>query len=282
MKPIDPLRLPAGEQFSIGASDMSFFDNRAERCSAGALFCCRRGTADLMIDDFAGTMRRNTVAFLFPGSLLSFGRRSDDFRVELVVFSASLFAEAVFPLDFDFMRIVKQHPLSALRTEDVPAMNMWLGLVTYDFERGGKFRDTIVRNRLQNALMEACDKVMERTDGPSEERSAVTTRQGELFGRFAELVRQHCRSEREVAFYAAQLCVSTRYLTTIARSVSGHSAKTVIDGAVILEIKQLLRSTTLSVQEIAYRLHFPDQSYLGRFFRKHTGVSPSQFRKSGR
>ncbi len=282
MKSTDPLRLPAGEQFSIGASDMSFFDSCTEHCSAGALLCCRRGSADLMIDDIAGTMRRNTVAFLFPGSLLSFGRRSADFRVDLVVFSASLFAEAVFPLDFDFMRIVKRHPLSVLRTEDVPAMNMWLGLVAYDFEHGGKFRDTIARNRLQNALMEAYDKVMERIGRPSGSRTAVTSRQGELFGRFMALVKQHYRHEREVSFYAAQLCVSTRYLSTIARSVSGHSAKEVIDETAVLEIKQLLRSTTLSVQEIAYRLHFPDQSYLGRFFRTHTGVAPAQFRKSGR
>ena len=42
----------------------------------------------------------------------------------------------------------------------------------------------------------------------------------------------------------------------------------------LLEIKMLLQSTDLSVQEIAYRLHFPDQSYLGRYFKKHTGESP--------
>ena len=54
-----------------------------------------------------------------------------------------------------------------------------------------------------------------------------------------------------------------------------------IDEAVILEIKLLLQNTGYSIQEIAYRLHFPDQSYLGRFFRKHTGLSPSRFRKKG-
>jgi AraC-like DNA-binding protein len=49
---------------------------------------------------------------------------------------------------------------------------------------------------------------------------------------------------------------------------------------VIVEIKSLLQTSNLSVQEIAYRLHFPDQSYLGRFFRKHTGQSPTAFRQT--
>lgn len=91
---------------------------------------------------------------------------------------------------------------------------------------------------------------------------------------------EHCTEQREVAFYADRLCISTRYLSTIIRSVAHSTAKEFIDRSVVLEIKMLLGSTELSVQEIAYRLHFPDQSYLGRFFKKHTGVSPTEFRNA--
>ena len=92
------------------------------------------------------------------------------------------------------------------------------------------------------------------------------------------MVHEYCSQEREVAFYADKLCISTRYLSTIVRSVARSSAKEFIDRAVILEIKMMLQSTDLSVQEIAYRLRFPDQSYLGRFFKKHTGESPTEYR----
>lgn len=277
----DPFLLPAGEHFATGSSDMSFFDNYTGRCSAGALMVCRSGSADLTIDDFRGSVRRHMAVFLFPESLFSIVGRSDDFRVDYFVFSHALFAEAAFPLDVDFMRIVKTHPFSKLTEEDVSAMNIWFASIAYDIERGGKFRNTIVKNRLQNAMMEAYDMVMRHADRP-EERSESSSRQHELYGRFISLVKQHYRTEREVSYYAAKLCVSTRYLSTISRTVSGRSAKMQIDYMVILEIKLLLQNTTLSVQEIAYRLHFPDQSYLGRFFRKHTGISPSQFRKTGK
>lgn len=64
------------------------------------------------------------------------------------------------------------------------------------------------------------------------------------------------------------------------RSVAHSSAKEFIDRSVMLEIKMMLQSTDLSVQEIAYRLRFPDQSYLGRFFKKHAGESPTEYRNN--
>ena len=47
-----------------------------------------------------------------------------------------------------------------------------------------------------------------------------------------------------------------------------------------LEIKVLLQSTELSMQEIADRLGFPDQSYLGRYFKRYEGMSPGDYRKT--
>ncbi len=139
------------------------------------------------------------------------------------------------------------------------------------------FRNLIIKNRLQNVLLEICDKI-QRFSLRRMQASETTTRQTDLFHRFVALVHEHCVREREVAFYADKLCISTRYLSTIVRNIARCSAKGLIDGAVILEIKMLLQTTDLSVQEIAYRLRFPDQSYLGRYFKKHTGTSPSEFR----
>ena len=128
-------------------------------------------------------------------------------------------------------------------------------------------------------LLEFYDK-MQRLNAQKRRVPEATTRQTDLFHRFVALVHEHCAREREVTFYADRLCISTRYLSTIVRNISHGSAKEFIDRAVVLEIKVMLQSTDLSVQEIAYRLRFPDQSYLGRFFKKHTGESPTEYRNS--
>ena len=88
---------------------------------------------------------------------------------------------------------------------------------------------------------------------------------------------EHCASQREVSFYADKLCISTKYLTGICKAVTGDSAKKIIDDFAILEIKVLLQSTELTVQEIADRLGFTDQSYLGRYFKRHEGMSPKEY-----
>lgn len=152
-------------------------------------------------------------------------------------------------------------------------------IIEYSYrDKENRFRNIITKNRLQNALLEAYDLVLRRA-GEQLRQTENTSRQQEIFARFMDLVGRHYAEEREVSYYAEQLCISTRYLSSIVRSVTNHTAKEIIDHTVLLEIKSLLQTTDLSVQEIAYRLNFPDQSYLGRFFRKQTGLSPTRFRQ---
>lgn len=75
-----------------------------------------------------------------------------------------------------------------------------------------------------------------------------------------------------------ELFITPRYLSTVIQNVTNTTAKSIIDKHVILEIKVLLKSTNLSVQEISNQLCFPDQSFFGRYFKKHTGLSPLQYR----
>ena len=100
----------------------------------------------------------------------------------------------------------------------------------------------------------------------------------EYFKQFTHLLGEHFREERSVGFYARQLCITPKDLTTLIKRISGQSVSEWIDNYVILEAKTLLKYSTMSIQEIAYYLNFPNQSFFGSYFKRNTGMSPSQYK----
>lgn len=100
----------------------------------------------------------------------------------------------------------------------------------------------------------------------------------EYFKQFTHLLGEHFREERSVGFYARQLCITPKYLTTLIKRISGKSVSEWIDNYVILEAKTLLKYSNMSVQEIAYYLNFPNQSFFGSYFKRNAGMSPSQYK----
>lgn len=279
MAEYNPIKTTPEEQFVVGDTDLRYFEEHSCRTEGGAILFCRRGSATVTVDQLRDRVTRDTLLLLLPGSILHLNERTDDFRVRFCAFSLELFSEAAYRLDPSFFHILHEHAIIRLPDRIIEGVRNWFQMASYTYrDRGNIFRNTIIRNRLQNVLLEAFDKT--QRFAPDVHSQTGTTRQADLFQRFVALVHEHCTEQREVAFYADRLCISTRYLSTIIRSVAHSTAKEFIDRSVVLEIKMLLGSTELSVQEIAYRLHFPDQSYLGRFFKKHTGVSPTEFRNA--
>lgn len=111
-----------------------------------------------------------------------------------------------------------------------------------------------------------------------EVQNPIHNRAEEYFKQFAHLLGEHYRTERSVGFYARQLCITPKYLTTLIKRISGLSVSEWIDNYVIIEAKTLLKYSHMSIQEIAYYLNFPNQSFFGSYFKRNTGMSPSQYK----
>lgn len=111
----------------------------------------------------------------------------------------------------------------------------------------------------------------------SDDTSARTI---ELYKRFLELQSEECLNSHDVNYYANRLNVSARYLAQVTRRVSDQTPKSIIDATLLERIKQLLSDPSLTIQEVAYRLEFSSQAHLSNFFKKLTGQSPTEFRKS--
>lgn len=98
--------------------------------------------------------------------------------------------------------------------------------------------------------------------------------------RFAMLVYEHYKQHKEMAFYADKLCITPQYLTRVIQEVNGQSARELLADHVVLEVKALLRDANLGIKDIVRQTGFSNQSSLSRFFRRYTGMSPTEYRRT--
>lgn len=101
-----------------------------------------------------------------------------------------------------------------------------------------------------------------------------------IYDQFMRMLSENYKKERSVNFYAKNLYLTPKHLSSVVKEISGKTAGEWIDNFVIFEAKSLLRSSQLNIQEIADELNFANQSFFGKYFKHYTGVSPKEFRKS--
>ena len=97
---------------------------------------------------------------------------------------------------------------------------------------------------------------------------------------FIDLMLKHIATETSVGFYAEKLCISKQYLSLIVKRKTRVPISTILSAMRTEAASRLLREPELSIQEIAEKLSFSDQSSFGKFFKKHTGISPLKYRQT--
>jgi AraC-like DNA-binding protein len=106
-----------------------------------------------------------------------------------------------------------------------------------------------------------------------------TGRQQLLMRDFIQLIESNYINKRSVKEYADLLSVTANYLSQSVKQVSGRNALSFIAERLAAEARSLVRYTDMEISRIAYQLEFSDPNNFGKFFKKHAGVSPSEFRR---
>ena len=138
------------------------------------------------------------------------------------------------------------------------------------------FKEEVARSYLKILQCNVFQQFVEQTHVQQESRP--TSRREELFVRFMGMVKEFYTERRDVSFYADRLCVSPKYLSSIVRDVSGNYATDWINQHVVLEAKAMLRTEGVSVKDVSNRLNFANQSFFAKYFKKHTGYTPKEYK----
>ena len=108
-------------------------------------------------------------------------------------------------------------------------------------------------------------------------KGKAISRQENVYRQFIDLLNVYANREREVQFYANQLNISPKYLSTVTQTYSGKNASEWIAEYVVGLAIEMMREKRCKIQEISANLNFPTQSFFGRYFKRTTGLSPKQY-----
>lgn len=244
--------------------------------NGAAVMLCTEGKASLTIDTRHFELLPRSEVVLRPMTVFSIKDCSEDFRMTVFVCADGIFKMAHRKFDPDFFKYLNIFPVYRHPEGTEKSTLSYFSIIgTIIEDSGNRYRTMIVANLTRSLLLNIYDKVQRYSKDSTE---TVISRREEIYKSFIELILKNFHEHRDVGFYASSLCITPRYLASVTSAVRSTSPKEIIDRFIIDEIKILLTFSDLTLQQIADRLHFPDSSYLGRFFRHYMKTSPSAWR----
>ncbi len=264
-------------EYSMITSDLSESLGSAIRTKGCLLLFCQQGRAIVSANLERRVFRRGNIAVVFPDTLFVVHGRCGDFRVRMIEISPALTDEIILPLSSVFFERIYNQPILPTTGKQRALLETWNTLTDHYVQCSvSKSARMMIRNQLQNLFLTM--EVSLVFDAPPENLASIPSSR-RLFNSFCKLVTENCYSQHEVKFYADKLCITPYYLSKITARLTETTPKQFIDRQIVMEIKHLLTTTDMTIKEIANTFHFDSTSYLGRYFRRHTGLTPTEFRK---
>ena len=287
--------LSSQQEASLFRSGLEEWQEGPQVLTYGAILICRKGKARLNVNYKDWELYEGAVITLFPNDVVELNvdgdckspetengdckspQTANNFQAEILKYNPSLLREASLQLE--------QTVYSSLREDrcrqDTPVVTniingMFSLLKVYFDQSECTCISQLVLCQLKAFFIGFHEYLQRNPQYRPDEVKSYRVR--ELFNRFMMLLERDYKISRDVNYYAAQMNISSKYLTNIVNQVTGHTPKTIIDQYVILQLKLHLKRSTQSIKEMAWEFHFADVSFFCRYFKKHTGLTPQQIR----
>lgn len=243
-----------------------------------ALAICAQGNAQYTVDTIRYDLQPNHILIIPAGPIFNSGEFSSDCKGIAILLSKDFTNEIIMGIHelSSLILFSRTNPNFVLKEEESREMLQHLSLIEKKMRQTGhRYRKDAVRSMITTMIYNASDAIYRVQEATNTKK----TRAEAIFTKFIKMVEQNFKKERRVSWYGEQLGITPKYLSETVRNVSKRTPNQWIDKYITLELRVQLKNTTKSVKEIAQELNFPNQSFLGKFFKEQVGVSPSQYRK---
>lgn len=291
---------PKSSQVGIG-EDFCLFDVRYDdgiqrefttprRLEGNVMLFCIKGSARISInlDDFE--IKEGSLVIVTPQDIVKVEwidkHNSDELHFVMIAMSQKFVSD----LKIDFRKILSEGltlietPIINLNDELQDVFADYLRLIAKVTESGLNMNQDAVRSLVSSMASIAAGQWLAGVDKIKGKSSVTSNLRSDhkrlVFQQFMKLVHENYSKERQAIYYADRLCISPKYLSRLCKEISGKSAPEWIDAYIMLEAKNLLKYSSMPIKEIVYRLNFSNQTVFYKFFKAHTGMTPTEYRNS--
>lgn len=240
------------------------------------VFVCLKGEGKIVVDMQTISIRRGSIVILLPYSVIQLADISDDTRITLIATGMGFLDKLALsqPVE-NYVEKIREMPCLQLNENQLEqAKKIYLFVEELYKEATGPLKQEIRSSLLTLLALEIVTLFAEN----KESGNLRLSRQDQVFRNFTISLAKNVSQHRTVEFYANEACLTPKYFSTVIKKRSGKLPMDWITERTIVLIKFLLHNSDKSIQEISNDLNFPNQSFFTRYFKNHTGFTPSAFR----
>lgn len=247
------------------------------RLKACIFALCLEGSITVSINLMKTEIKQGDFITLLPGTIIQFNEQKEKVCLGFVGFSShcvngvnviqstlasfsTILGNPVIPLPPIIVSYFKDY------------FSLWARITTGPYPL-----DTRMAQSTLNMLLYGVDNLYNTQSLPQKK---LKSRKEEICRELIQLVIENYVQEKRAQFYADRLGISLQHLSTTVKQVTGKNVLDIIANVVMVDVKAKLKSSNMTIQEIAYSLNFPSPSFFGKYFKRHMGMSPLEYRKS--
>lgn len=227
-----------------------------------------KGESRAIVEGKEYRLQAPCLAVVMPNQTYCLIEASDDLEVRAIIMSNNFTLNL---MSSNLNNMILENPVIDI-SSDIISFNTYYNVLLHTVRSSFKSSHLESAKHLTMSMLYFYARKLEHLEKDKKKREIV-------FDRFCDDVRKFYKINRSIPFYSGRLAVSSKYLNDIVKEKTGITANEYIDRQTIIECKALLSSTDMSILKISLMMHFPSYSVFGKFFKRMTGMTPTEYRE---
>jgi AraC-like DNA-binding protein len=243
--------------------------------NATGMCICLEGEATVLIGSQNYRFKKGDMCVVLPNTILHTIEKSKDYKGFMFAFRSDLLYNSNIPSGTPLFMYVKENPCISITEEQQNDLIKICNIIQgHDLRNEHPYKKEITNYLIGIAIYEVLGLYKESKTLKQQSHSQKKI----YYFRFIELLSKYSGKHITTDFYANELCITPRYLSSICKEIIGHTATECINSHILMNARLLLITTNKTVAQISEELNFSNTSFFTQFFKKHEGITPKTYR----